>query len=190
MRRAKRTVRILLLLAVLILAGFFALRAGYFHFMKQMYPRNYSEIVTREAQKNGLDPALVYSVIKAESSFDPDAKSGAGAVGLMQLTPDTFEWLQRKSGEKTAYTEKDLYTPEINIRYGCAFLALLLEKYGSERTALCAYNAGIGTVNGWLKDSSVSKDGANLDSIPYGETEKYVDAVLKYYRIYRKLYAS
>lgn len=184
----KKTATTILLLILLTLAAFFALRAEYGRFMKRMYPLKYSEIISREAQRDGLAPALVYSVVKAESGFDPDAKSHAGAVGLMQLTPDTFEWLQGRLKQNEAYQEEDLYTPEINIRYGCGFLALLLEKYGSLRTALCAYNAGIGTVNGWLEDPKVSKDGVSLDSIPYGETEKYVEAVLENYQHYQKLY--
>lgn len=188
MRMNKKTVLTLGLLILLVFAGIFALRFGYDRFMKRMYPLKYSEIISQEARKNGLDPALVYSVVKAESGFDPEAKSHAGAVGLMQLTPDTFEWLQGRQEQDEAYKSEDLYTPEINIRYGCSFLALLLEKYGSLRTALCAYNAGIGTVNGWLEDPKVSKDGSSLDAIPYGETEKYVDAVLENYRHYQKLY--
>lgn len=188
MRINKKTALTLGLLILLVIAGVFALRAGYDHFMKRMYPLKYSEIISQEARKNNLDPALVYSVVKAESGFDPDAKSHAGAVGLMQLTPDTFEWLQSRREQSETYKEKDLYTPEINVRFGCSFLALLLEKYGSVRTALCAYNAGIGTVNGWLEDPKVSKDGANLDTIPYGETEKYVEAVLENYRHYQQLY--
>ena len=184
----KKSVLILAGLILLVLGGYFALRAGYDTFMKRMYPLKYSEIISQEAEKDGLDPALVFSVVKAESGFDPDAKSSAGAIGLMQLTPDTFEWLQSLQTQDTSYQEEDLYTPEINIRYGCGFLALLIEKYGSVRTALCAYNAGIGTVNGWLKDPEVSRDGTNLDTIPYGETEKYVDTVLDNYRNYQKIY--
>lgn len=187
-KKHKKVLPTVFLLILLVLAGFFALRTGYDHFMKRMYPLKFSEIITQEAQKSGLDPALVYSVVKAESSFDPDAKSRAGAVGLMQLTPDTFDWLRSKDEEKTDYGAQDLYTPAVNVRYGCSFLALLLDKYGSTRTALCAYNAGIGTVNGWLKDTAVSKDGKNLDTIPYGETEKYVAAVLENYQNYQKLY--
>ena len=174
--------------AILLLLGYFALSRGYDFFMKKAYPLQYTDIVAKEATANGLDPALVYSVIKAESNFDPDARSHAGAVGLMQMTPDTFEWVQTKLKSDTKYTEKDLYTPEVNIRYGCKLLAMLLEKYSRKTTALSAYNAGIGTVNAWLKNPNISKDGAVLDNIPYEETKKYVDAVLKNYDNYSKLY--
>ncbi|HHV32059.1 MAG: lytic transglycosylase domain-containing protein [Ruminococcaceae bacterium] len=177
-------------LVLLLVLGYFVLSRCYDSFMKQAYPLKYSEIVSVEATENKLDPALVYSVIKVESNFDAEAVSHAGAVGLMQLTPDTFEWLRTKSKSEnnSVYTSQDLKMPNINIRYGCRFLALLLKKYSNTRTALSAYNAGIGTVNGWLKDSEVSKDGITLEHIPYAETRKYVDAVLKNYEKYKSLY--
>jgi soluble lytic murein transglycosylase len=156
--------------------------------MRSAYPLKYSDIVAKEATKNNLDPAMVYSVIKAESNFDPDAKSRAGAIGLMQLTPDTFDWLQTKLKTDEKYTENDLYTPEINIRYGCKFLSILFNKYSKQATALCAYNAGIGTVNAWLKDPDISKDGVTLDKIPFEETRNYVEVVLKNYENYKKTY--
>jgi len=188
MKVSKRTIITGIILVILILLGCFFLNHGYQYFMKKAYPLAFTDTVAKEATANHLDPALVYSVMKAESNFDADAKSHAGAVGLMQLTPDTFDWLQTKLKSETKYTSKDLGTPEINIRYGCKFLSLLLEKYNQKRTALSAYNAGIGTVNSWLKDSAISKDGATLDSIPYAETKNYVDAVLKNYDNYSTLY--
>lgn len=188
MKRAKKTIIVCVVLAALLFLAYFLLSRGYRAFMKQMYPIKYPEIVSSEAVKNKLDPALVYSVIKAESNFQPDVTSHAGAVGLMQLTPDTFAWLQTKVESSDVYTANDLRTPAVNIRYGCSLLSLLLDKYSSKRTALSAYNAGIGTVNAWLKDPAVSKDGATLDRIPYAETRKYVDAVLNNYNQYHGLY--
>ena len=188
MKRFKKPVIAAASLVILLFLGYFLLSRGYDYFMKRAYPLKYSETVSAQAVENNLDPALVYSVIRAESNFDPDAVSHAGAVGLMQLTPDTFAWLQTKVKSDAVYTAQDLKTPEVNIRYGCRFLSLLLEKYSGERTARSAYNAGIGTVNAWLKDPDVSKDGATLDRIPYAETRKYVDAVLDNYSKYKKLY--
>lgn len=174
--------------AVLILAASFFLNRGYHYFMEQAYPIRYESIVVKEAADNKLEPALVYSVIKAESNFRADAVSHAGAVGLMQLTPETFDWLQTKQKGDRVYTAEDLKSPEINIRYGCKFLSILLEKYPVTSTSLCAYNAGIGTVNNWLKDSALSKDGKTLDQIPYSETKNYVNAVLKNYKQYKTIY--
>lgn len=188
MKRYKRMGITCVILVILLLIGYFALTRGYEYFMKKAYPLEYSQIVAKEATANHLEPALVYSVMKTESNFDADVVSRAGAIGLMQLTPDTFEWLQTKVKSNTKFTTQDLTTPEINIRYGCKFLSLLLEKYAQERTALSAYNAGIGTVNSWLGDPEISKDGASLDSIPYTETRKYVDSVLANYDKYSTLY--
>jgi soluble lytic murein transglycosylase len=184
----KKVIVTCLILVILLLIGYFALSRGYNYFMKNAYPLRYTDIVAKEATANHLDPALVYSVMKAESNFDPNAKSHAGAMGLMQLTPDTFSWVQTKLKSEIKYAESDLYNPEINVRYGCKLLSMLLEKYSQTGTALGAYNAGIGTVNSWLKDTDISKDGTSLDNIPYQETKNYVNAVLKNYDNYKKLY--
>lgn len=176
--------------ALLIVAVVLLLRWSHTRFLQKMYPRTYSDIVITEAKQNGLDPNLVYAVIRQESNFDPDAKSGAGAIGLMQLTPDTFDWLQKKDELQTLRTKNALYEPNVNIRYGCRFLSLLLKKYGVRRTALCAYNAGMGRVDGWLKDAKASKDGKNLDNIPYPETKNYARRVEQNYQQYLELYKS
>lgn len=188
MKVFKKVIVTCIILVVLLLLGYFALNRANDYFMKKSYPLEYSDIVAKEATANRLDPALVYSVMKAESNFNPDAQSHAGAIGLMQLTPDTFAWIQTKLKSEAKYTEQDLYTPEVNIRYGCKLLSMLLDKYSQTGTALGAYNAGIGTVNSWLKNPDISKDGTSLDNIPYAETKNYVSAVLKNYDNYRKLY--
>jgi soluble lytic murein transglycosylase len=184
----KKTVIAGIILAIFILLGCFFLNRGYNYFMKRAYPLAYTETVAKEAMANHLEPALVYSVIKAESNFDADAKSRAGAIGLMQLTPDTFDWLQTKLKSDTKYTAEDLSNPEINIRYGCKFLSLLFQKYSRKQTALSAYNAGPSKVDSWLKDPTISQDGETLASIPYEETRRYVDAVLGNYDKYSTLY--
>lgn len=188
MKVTKKVIITCVILVVLLLFGYFVLNRGFDYFMKKAYPLKYSDIVAKEATANHLDPALVYSVMKAESNFESNAQSHAGAIGLMQLTPDTFEWVQTKLKSETQYTNSDLYTPEINIRYGCKLLSILIEKYSKMDTALGAYNAGIGTVNSWLKNPDISKDGTSLDNIPYEETRNYVSAVLMNYDNYKKLY--
>ena len=178
----RRSVKTILLLIVLVVIGAAVLRLGHDYFMRTAYPLGYREIVEEEARTQGVDPALVYAVMKAESNFDPDATSHAGARGLMQITPDTFDWLQTKLREGVSYTADDLYTPRVNIRYGCKFLQILQDEYTEQVTALSAYNAGMGTVNRWLSDPSISEDGVELNRIPYPETERYVSAVLRNYQ--------
>ncbi len=179
----------LLWIAIVLCIGFFCLTQGYQFFLRQAYPIKYSDIVKEESERYGLDEMLVYSIIKAESNFDPSAHSHAGAVGLMQLTPQTFEWIHTKLQEDREYTEKDMEDPEINIRYGCKLLSMLLSMYPCEATALSAYNAGIGTVSGWLSDPQISPDGETLLEIPYPETEQYVERVFNNLEIYKKLYS-
>ncbi len=184
--KTKRTVAWLLLACCFLGIGFFALRKGSEVFWKSVYPLKYKEIVEQAADENGLDEAFVYAVIKAESDFDPDAVSHAGAIGLMQITPDTFEWLQM--GEDQMLPTEELLDPLVNITYGCKFLARLLESFHDPVLAICAYNAGINRVKSWLEDGSISKDGKVLDTIPYPETENYALKVQHNYEIYRKLY--
>ena len=186
MKLTRRLWRSGVLLAALLIAAAVLLRLGYNQFQKSVYPLRYSELVEENAKEYDLEPALVYAVIRAESSFDPDAHSRAGALGLMQLMPETFDWLQEQSG--TQYTEQDILRPEVNIRFGCRYLSMMTQKYGVRRTALCAYNAGGGAVDSWLEDPQLSSDGKNLNRIPYPETANYADAVEQNYDQYKKLY--
>ena len=176
----------ILFLAVAALCLYFAKDA----LLRQVYPLAYYETVMEQSKKNELDPALVYGVIRAESSFDPNAVSSADARGLMQLTPETFEWVRSMTHDGENITEADITDPDINIRFGCELLALLLSHYGNEETALCAYNAGMGNVSSWLENSEYSSDGVTLQVIPFGETEKYLEKVLSNREMYRSLYSE
>ncbi len=154
--------------------------------MRQMYPRQYSQVVSREAGEFGLEEELVYAVIRAESGFDRKARSRAGAKGLMQLTEPTFQWMAGEYPPENGGL--DMFDVNDNIHCGCALLRRLLDHYGQLGVALAAYNAGIGNVDRWLEEGEHSEDGETLDSIPFPETEAYVEKVLKNQRIYRKLY--
>ena len=152
------------------------------------YPAPHQDLVTRESASLGLDPNLVSSLIYHESRWDPNARSSAGARGLMQLTEGTYQWLRSLAGEEEADPQR-LFDPAENVHYGCALLHLLLEHYdGRVDTALAAYNAGMGNVGEWLQDPDLSEDGATLKRIPFPETERYVRAVLSGQEKYRVLY--
>jgi soluble lytic murein transglycosylase len=140
------------------------------------YPLQYSAIVRQQAREKDLDPALVAAVIYQESRFHTDARSQAGAIGLMQLQPETAEAIALRTGG-TAFDVSDLTNPAINIRYGSWYLQNLFEKYRNERLVLAAYNAGQGNVDRWL---------ASGQPIEYAETRAYVDAVASLKRIYRE----
>jgi soluble lytic murein transglycosylase len=142
------------------------------------YPLHYSAIVRGHARNYRLEPALLAAVIDAESKFHADAKSSSGAIGLMQLLPTTAEGIALHTGGSNFHTE-DLYDPEINVRYGSWYLRHLLDKYGDERTALAAYNAGQNNVDGWLARGS---------GIRFAETRAYVDRVEDLKDIYRDVW--
>jgi len=127
--------------------------------------------------------------VRCESSFRSDAVSYAGAMGLMQIMPDTGEWLAGKFDEKQGYTSDVLYQPETNLKYGCWYLNWLMKRYEHDRTlATAAYHAGHGTVDRWLADPSVSSDGKTLSHIPYDSTRTYVARILKACQKYQELY--
>lgn len=150
-----------------------------------LYPRRYAQVVGEESAEFRLPEPLVFAVIRAESGFDPNACSRAGAMGLMQLTEETFRWMAGEHPPENGGA--DPYDPEDNIHCGCALLRRLLDHYGVPETALAAYNAGIGNVDGWLRDPALSPDGASLSQIPYPETAAYVRKVSRDWQIYQRL---
>lgn len=150
--------------------------------LRRAYPTDYKDIVSRYHD----DWRLVLSVVKAESGFRAEAKSNAGACGLMQLLPSTAEFIAEKNGIE----EYDLYAPQDNLQLGCLYLIYLEERFEELQTVLAAYNAGEGTVREWLKDERYSSDGRALSTIPYAETENYVIKIKKYYQNYRKIYLT
>jgi soluble lytic murein transglycosylase len=144
------------------------------------YPLHYEQIVRGHARNYDLDPALLAAVIYQESKFKADARSDSGAIGLMQLLPDTAKGIALHTGG-TAFRVDDLYDPEINVRYGAWYLRHLLRKYGDERTALAAYNAGQDNVDRWRRDGG---------AIRFSETRAYVDRVEELKTIYRRAYGE
>ena len=160
---------------------------GYQIYEKMSNPLEYKEQVESCSLKYNVEEALIYAVIKTESNFKPQAVSSAGAKGLMQITPETFKWLQKKRGVK-GLEESDLFDPNVNIEYGVYFISLLIKIYDDEKVALSAYNAGMGNVDKWLSNSEYSQDAKTLTVIPYKETDNYVKKVLRHREIYKNLY--
>ena len=167
--------RLAIILVVLVGAGGAAVVASEPDwYLRARYPLRYEHIVRGHAENYRLDPALVAAVIYQESKFRADARSDSGAVGLMQLLPETAKGIAARTGG-SQFEVDDLYDPEINVRYGSWYLRHLIDKYGTEERALAAYNGGQG----------------NLDrGVMYPETRHYVDRVLELRGIYRKAYPS
>jgi soluble lytic murein transglycosylase len=152
-------------------------------------PLQHEDIIRQQAAEKHLDPALIAAVIYAESKFDPRT-SRAGAVGLMQLLPQTAAYLAHRSGG-TEFSLNDLATPQVNISYGSYYLRFLTDHYGGQvEPALAAYNAGITNVDRWLAQSKTDVHGFTISDIPYPETRAYVERVLNAQRDYRRTYAN
>lgn len=171
---------IAIILAVII---FFGMAVGAYYLVRAVsYPRPYLDV----AKESGIDVSLVYAVAKAESGFNEEAQSRAGAVGLMQLMPATAEFICRTNG--VTFEAERLKEGEYNLTLGVMYLRYLLDRFSAEQTALAAYNAGEGVVAGWLKRREYSEDGKTLMDIPYPETAAYVKKVEKFRKNYDFFY--
>ena len=169
------------LLVLAVAAGFVYLRSGEPVWLERLhYPLRYQQIFRGHAKNYQLDPALLAAVIYQESKFRANAKSSSGAIGLMQLRPDTAQGIAIRTGG-TRFQTSDLYNPELNVRYGSWYLRHLLDKYDDEKTALAAYNAGQRNVDTWRAEGK---------GIQFSETRAYVDRVEKLKKIYRRAYSS
>jgi peptidoglycan lytic transglycosylase len=144
------------------------------------YPLRYEQIVRGHARNYRLDPPLLAAVIYQESKFDAHARSSSGAIGLMQLLPDTAKGIAARTGGER-FVVDDLLNPEINVRYGAWYLRHLLDKYGDETTALAAYNAGQTNVDRWRREGG---------GIEFAETRHYVKRVQALKVIYARAYAG
>lgn len=153
------------------------------------YPMEYTELIRKNAAEQGLEPAYVAAVILAESSYNPNAVSSVNAQGLMQIMPDTGEWLAGKFDEE--YAEGCLFSPETNIKYGCWYLGYLMRRYdGDMRCSSAAYHSGQGKVDQWLSNPAYSADGKTLSMIPGSNADTYVNRILEYYEKYDELYQA
>ena len=152
-------------------------------------PLSHAAIIRQQAARKHLDPALIAAVIYAESKFDP-RPSSAGAQGLMQLMPQTAEFLARRSGG-VLFRLGDLATPQVNIAYGSYYLRYLIDHYGGNVVlALAAYNAGEANVDSWVVQARAHGHPLTVGRIPFGETRLYVAKVLAAQKDYRRVYAK
>jgi soluble lytic murein transglycosylase len=174
-------------MAVIGLAAAYGLSQEPDWYVRARYPLHFEQIVRVHADNYDLDPAMVAAVIYAESKFDPATRSSAGAVGLMQLLPETAQGIADRTGG-AHYTEADLADPDINVRYGCWYLRHLRAKYrgtgDATRLALAAYNAGQANVDKWIK---ATPEGEQV-VIPFPETRAYIDRVMHLRDLYRRAY--
>jgi soluble lytic murein transglycosylase len=192
-RAARRRRQALLLLAFIgaVGLGVLALRPLFTSAVHDLtaLPLHHEAAIRAQAQDKRLDPSLIAGVIYAESKFS-DSTSSAGALGLMQLMPETAHFIAQRSGG-TAFTTEDLSTPEINIAYGSWYLRWLLDRYDEDEVlALAAYNAGMGNVDRWVEEARGRGERLDVADIPFPETRAYVQRVLDARRDYRRTYGD
>lgn len=178
----KRAGRIIFLLMAL-LAVYIAATGGADGIMRRFVPFDYKLEISVAAAENDLDAYFVAALCMTESGFQKDAASGV-AHGLMQITDETAEYVS----EHTDLEFEKRLEPKTNVRMGAWYYKYLKERFGNEKTALAAYNAGPNKVDSWLKNPEYSKDGLTLKKIPYAETRGYIRKVKAFYKIYTWLY--
>lgn len=183
----KNLFKILFMTAVLIFLYLFNSPSAQKNFL---YPFPYREKVEEVSSRYQVDKFLAVSVMKVESNFTEGAVSKSGAVGLMQIMPETANWIAVCLDEEPP-SINELHNTDKNIRYGIWYLAELEDEFFyNDVLALAAYNAGRGNVRHWMEQGGWEKNFSDVDKIPYLETRQYVKKVLACREKYNELYGS
>lgn len=155
--------------------------------LHRFYPYPYRDLITAASARHQVDPHLVLSLIRNESHFNPDARSVEGALGLMQIMPETGAWIAAQMERE--FQPEQLLDPATNIEMGVWYLANLNREFASDPVVvLAAYNGGRANVRDWLDSQTWTGERHTLDQIPFPETRTYVGRVLRDEQIYRRLY--
>ncbi|ASS77128.1 lytic transglycosylase [Tumebacillus algifaecis] len=159
-------------------------------FWRLLYPIHHAETIRQAAEKNNLDPLLIASIIRVESKFRAENVSKVGAVGLMQLMPETADWIAKESDIPYRGTV-DLSDPETNIHMGSWYITSLIKQFkGNRAAAIAAYNAGPGRVSRWINEGVWDGTFETSEKIPVGETRHYIQRVFFSYEKYQQLYPN
>lgn len=157
-------------------------KAGYLDDLAKRFPMPFDTQIEAHAKKHQVDIAWAYAIARRESSFMPDAASGVGALGLMQVMPGTARYLAKKKVSRTS-----LFNPDENVALGTQYLRYLLDKmHNNPILATASYNAGWRRVKQWLPEQQSLPLDLWIETIPYKETRNYVKAVMAYKQIYRQ----
>ena len=179
---------VMVILGLLGFAGWRVWKSDYIQ-MRYVYMWEYQQDIITYSQKNEIDPFLVAAIIKNESGFNPKAVSPVGAIGLMQIMPETGAWIAKQMG-LTDYSKNTLYQSEMNIRMGCWYVGELDDEFKHNLALIMiAYNAGRGQTKEWMQKNGWNYDFNEPAKIPYPDTREYVQRVLKdrdkYYLYYK-----
>ncbi len=177
--------KVILLIIIFLIAGLFSFITYNVIMRKVLYNTAHEEIIYKYAEEYDVDAMLIFAIIKNESNFDKEIISNKNAIGLMQLLETTAEEI----GLELGLDNIDLKDEETNINIGTKYFSYLMNKYSENyMLSLAAYNAGQGNVDKWIEQGIITKDGDNLENIPFKETNMYVRKVSRDYEIYKKLY--
>ena len=187
-RRGKRLLAVIIAFCLLCFGGWKIWNSDAVQ-MRFVYMWDYQQDIITYSEKNNIDPFLVAAIIKNESNFKHHAVSGVGAVGLMQIMPETGRWIAEQMGLEN-YKDSDLYITKTNIRMGCWYVGELDHEFKHNMMLLMiAYNAGRGQTRQWMQENGWTYDFNDAKAIPYPDTREYVTKVLqdrdKYYLLYK-----
>ncbi|WP_425313093.1 lytic transglycosylase domain-containing protein [Paenibacillus mangrovi] len=180
-----RKKRVLLLLFI----GFVVVLFFSTNWMALFYPIYYKDNIREQSERYDVDPFLITSIIRVESNFKLGKESKKGAIGLMQLMPDTAQWAMEQANLPEVTMDHIKHQPEASIEIGTWYLNYLDNQFKGNRIAvIAAYNAGPGKVDGWLKKGVWDGTLESVKDIPFGETRHYVQRVVYYYNQYTRIY--
>lgn len=156
---------------------------------RMMYPIEFKEDIRASASNYGVDPHLIAAIIRTETNYSTGQVSKKGALGLMQIMPDTADWIFQKADFKNVTEDMLQNRPDVSIEVGAWYLQSLHKQFDQNTVAvIAAYNAGPGNVRKWLDSGKWDGKLETADQIPYGETRHYVQRVIYYYNKYKDLY--
>ncbi|MFD2613346.1 lytic transglycosylase domain-containing protein [Paenibacillus gansuensis] len=177
--------------AVVLLAALWILFVGTSWLDRWVYPIHYKEDILVSSRNYKVDPYLIAAIIRVESNYKTDTQSAKGAVGIMQIMPDTAKWIIERA-DYSKYTMTQLGNrADVNIEVGAWYIRSLYDQFDNNKIAvIAAYNAGPGNVKKWLSQNRWDGTYETLDLIPFGETRHYVQRVVYYYNKYKKIYSG
>ena len=155
---------------------------------REVYPTRYDEYVEQYSEKYNIDKYFIYAIIKTESNFNENAVSEVGARGLMQIMEDAYEWVKYRISDDRDITYEQMYEAKYNIEYGCFMLGYYYEKYNSYELAAAAYHSGMGQVDKWIGDGTISLESFDVNDIPASKTFHYIKKVMLNFKAYSNLY--
>ena len=182
----KKSLTIVLILTFVVAI----LSTCFFVVQSKIYPIKYTDEIKQYSTRFQLSPSLVASVVNTESSFNKNAESNKGAIGLMQIKLSTAKFMIQYYKLNIEISKEQLFDVSKNLYFGCMYLKYLTLKFKNIDTALASYNAGETVVRNWLKNENYSNDNQTLKLIPYNETNNYVLKVNKNLKFYKKIFKN